>query len=232
MSGKIGKLGSLYLVSFEAICIDKPEQSKRFAYRTSESPENLLQGAASEALIYINRFSIVNQISPPNENWRPRIFASIYYQLLNISENFWQQQYGGLPFANNHEGIGGRLDFGFPWFRVGAGLQHLLTRNLSKKKPTLSGGGYEMHALISLSLKIMRLEIGGGYQRVEYFITEGTNKISLSKDESALALGGLAFGTKGFKIFGEGDFRLNENEKIDFFYGRGGFRLSFPVKAK
>jgi|GEM_PF-2649150 len=230
--GKIGKLGSLYLVAFEAICIDKPEQSQRFAYRTSESPESLLQGAASEALTHINRFSLVSQIRPPNENWRPRIFAAAYYQVLNISENYWQQQFGSLPFANEHEGIGGSLDFGFPWFRVGAGLQHLLTRNLSKKKPTLSGGGYEAHALINLSLKIAHLEIGAGYQRVEYFITEGNNKISLSKDESALAIGGLALGTKGFKIFGEGDFRLQENGKLDFFYGRGGFRLSFPVKAK
>jgi len=234
VSGKVGRISSLYLASLQILNVDKPEKSRVFAYRTAESIESVLQMFAADLTAYLTQVDAAKQYKQAKGYWRARLYFDVYYQLLGLSDKFWNQQFGNTPFENYHEGVGGYLGFGVPLFRVGVSGHNMLNRNLAKTTPKFSGAGYQAHAIINIPLlRPFGLDIGGGYYWLDYTMTDQANKTSSWKNEGALVIGGFNIGTLGFKLFGEGNFAVRQNNKtIDFAYIRGGLRFAFPLKSK
>ncbi len=233
VSGKVGRISSLYLASLQILNVDKPEKSKVLAYRTAESIESVLQMFAADLTAYLTHVDAEKQHKQAKGYWRARLYFDVYYQLLGLSDKFWNQQFGNTPLENYHEGVGGYFGFGVPLFRVGVSGHNMLNRNLAKKTPKFSGAGYQAHAILNIPLfRPFGLDIGGGYYWLDYTMTDQANKTSSWKNEGALAIGGLNIGTLGFKLFGEGNFAVRQNKTIEFAYARGGLRFAFPLKSK
>lgn len=176
---------------------------------------------------------------------------NIYYQWLDIFNDFWIQQFSETKIANHnkldYEGFGGDVGILLSGFvRMGVGAHLMNERKITRESTnpytgeherfnlTISGRGCQVFGVVFLDLSnVIGIEAGAGYYWSDYRIKDITNGVistRIWKSDGPYAIAGLAIAFENLKIYAEGNLVTKSKKTFAFLYKRVGLRWAIPIK--